>query len=140
MRGVGHSQEKSYAKPGNFVWRANRLYSLAFERLFRPGLAVSKPYLRRFPVGRASFPVGLSTWSSVSASLDPRYRELINRCLGRAARLIVRRLQRLFLVWHRDNEALALGVVRLPVYSPKLVRFVSIHPDMGFAPASFAEA
>jgi hypothetical protein len=133
MRGVGHSQEKSYAKPGNFVWRANRRYSLAFERLFRPGLAVSKTYLRRFPVG-------LSTWSSVSASLDPRSRELINRCLGRAARLIVRRLQRLFLVWHRDNEALALGVVRLPVYSPKLVRFVSIHPDMGFAPASVAEA
>jgi hypothetical protein len=99
MRGVGHSQEKSYAEPGN---------------------------------KDLSAPVGMSTWSSVTASLNPR--------LGRAARLIVRRLQRLFLVCHRDNEALALGVVRSPVYSPKLERFVSIHPDMGFAPASVAEA
>jgi hypothetical protein len=39
-------KEKSYAKPDYLIWRANRLYSQAFERLFRLGAAASKPCLR----------------------------------------------------------------------------------------------
>jgi len=39
-------QEKYYAKADNFVLRANRLYSQAFESLFRLGAAASMTYFR----------------------------------------------------------------------------------------------